>query len=191
MGLLSTLNLEHRSDKGACDHAYGGMTYLDIYEQYFAPIRHAVKSVLELGVYEGASLRLWRDYFTNAKIHGIDHSPDCKKHEGARVKVTIGPQDDPKTIDAAVAADGPFDLIIDDASHLHPMTIASWNLLWPHITPGGWYVIEDLGFCNAWSNNPRHVWEEWIAKIMADMDRPTGDIRRLDRWFYMALFQKL
>ncbi len=190
MGLLSELNLTHQCDKNDPSHTYRGMSYLDIYERHFAALRFQVKEVLELGVLYGNSLRLWRDYFPNAHITGLDCNPLCKSYEEPRISIVTGDQADPEVI-AAATQHGPFDLIIDDASHLHPLTIASWDLLWPHVIPGGWYAIEDLGFCNAWENNPRDVIENWFTRIFAEMDRPRSDIRRLDRWFYLALFQKI
>jgi predicted O-methyltransferase YrrM len=39
--------------------------------------------------------------------------------------------------------DEPLDLVIDDASHYYDFTVASFEALFPHVRPGGLYVIED------------------------------------------------
>ncbi len=124
MGLLSDLNRSHQCDKNDPSHTYHGTSYLDIYERYFAARRFEVKSVLELGVLYGNSLRLWRDYFPNAHIVGLDRNARCKIYEEPRISIVAGDQADPYVV-AEAAEHGPFDLIIDDASHLHPLTIAS------------------------------------------------------------------
>lgn len=39
---------------------------------------------------------------------------------------------------------GPFDVVIDDGSHRCAHVIASFEALFPHVTPDGIYAIEDL-----------------------------------------------
>jgi hypothetical protein len=50
--------------------------YLDIYEHHFAAYRTTPVKFLEIGVFKGGSLELWRNYFgMNATIFGIDIDP--------------------------------------------------------------------------------------------------------------------
>jgi len=61
------INKKYQSDKG------GKHPYLEkYYSNLFAPIRNNNLNFLEIGVYHGASLKLWRDYFPNANLHGVD-----------------------------------------------------------------------------------------------------------------------
>ena len=46
--------------------------FLDIYEKYFEPLREKKLNILEIGVDKGDSLRLWKEYFFNSKICGLD-----------------------------------------------------------------------------------------------------------------------
>ena len=46
--------------------------FLDIYEKYFEPLREKKLNILEIGVDKGDSLRLWKEYFFNSKIWGLD-----------------------------------------------------------------------------------------------------------------------
>jgi hypothetical protein len=104
--------------------------------------------VLELGVSSGASLLTWRDFLPNAIVVGIDIAePPVRVQGQSRIHVLCGAQDDPMILDRAAAlAGGPFDLIIDDASHIGYITKRSLGYLFPrHLSPGGCYVIEDFG----------------------------------------------
>ena len=122
--------------------------FLAEYERLFAAIRYDPLRILELGVNRGESLLVWRDYFSNAVIVGIDirDRPQAIAEE-PRIHFVKGSQDDPKTLDAAAAFSGrPFDIIIDDASHIGYLTKRSLYYLFPRwLKAGGYYVIEDIG----------------------------------------------
>jgi len=63
---LCKLAKKYNTDK------YYAHEYTQHYHNYFNPIKHKVYNLLEIGIWEGASLRMWRDYFPNAEIVGID-----------------------------------------------------------------------------------------------------------------------
>jgi hypothetical protein len=94
--------------------------------------------VCELGVENGESLRMFQGLFPCGDITGVDASPDSAWPEGTR-KV-LAWQDD-KALPGELG--GPFDLIVDDASHNGVLTRKSFGLLWPLVAPGGYYVVED------------------------------------------------
>jgi hypothetical protein len=122
-------------------------SYLAEYDRLFRPIRRLPLRLLELGVQRGISMLLWREYFLNAIIVGLDVSPKPENFpEEPRFHFVQGSQDDPATLDEAAArAGGPFDIIIDDASHLGFLTGRSFAYLFPsRLKPGGIYVIEDI-----------------------------------------------
>lgn len=132
MHTLDDIALSHHTDKSS-----GGHGYTRTYERLLGGMRYHPLRLLELGVWEGASLRTWRDYLPNATILAVDKHDRGVEVNG--VEIIITGQDDP-----AIAERGPFDIVIDDASHLSSLTIASFRNLWPQITRGGMYVIEDL-----------------------------------------------
>ena len=118
------------------------------YEKLFGAIRREPLRILELGVNRGESLLIWRDYFPNAVIIGVDiHDRPPLLANEPRIHFVQGSQDDPATLDAAAAIGGrPFDIVIDDASHIGYLTKRSLYYLFPRwLRPGGYYVIEDLG----------------------------------------------
>lgn len=138
-GLLDKIALQYGTDKNSLGHGY-----TKYYEFYFNSIRHDVKKVLELGVFRGASLKMWKDYFPNAIIHGIDINPKCFAYKDERIEITIGDINDPVMITSFIEKYGrDFDLIIDDASHINKEQIGAFTLLFQYLKNKGIYIIED------------------------------------------------
>ena len=128
--------------------------YFWVYQEVFGPRRKDPMRVLEIGVFQGSSLRMWKTYFTHAKtvIVGIDIRPDCIQHDSPRdrVHVRIGSQSDPDFLQRIVDEFGPFDLIIDDGSHQSSHMIASFNILFANgLKDSGIYFVEDT-HANYW-----------------------------------------
>jgi len=124
--------------------------YFDIYEREFAPFRDRPVSFLEIGVFKGGSIPMWKGYFENAaQLTFIDIDPSCAAHAETGTVVEIGSQADPDFLARIVEAYGPFDIILDDGSHVSAHQIASFNALWPHLNNQGLYVVEDT-HCSYW-----------------------------------------
>jgi len=137
---LGQLSKRHGSDKESLYHQYAKP-----YEQYLGSLRHKPIKLLELGIASGASIRMWKDYFSTATIYGVD----CDLSQSGlvsdrRVKVFELDQTDEAGLTAIADESGGFDVIVDDASHISSKTIASFKILWPLLKSGGLYVIEDL-----------------------------------------------
>jgi hypothetical protein len=121
-------------------------TYLINYEKYFKLMKNTGISLLELGVLRGESIRFWRDYFSNGHILGIDTNAVDFIDTTGRVKILKGSQCDIRFLEDAGSVCGPFDIIIDDASHIGEYTkVSFWYLFDNYLKPGGIYVIEDWG----------------------------------------------
>lgn len=104
--------------------------------------------LLELGVKNGGSLQLWRDYFPLGTIVGIDIDLRKDLCLGERIHVFEGSQDDCQFLSEVASKTAPegFDIIIDDASHIGELTRKSfWHLFYNHLKTGGIYAIEDWG----------------------------------------------
>ena len=119
--------------------------YLRHYRQLFAPFRYQNICIMEIGIYEGASLSLWQRYFDKASIVGVDINKDCARFAGDRVQVRIGDVEDPEFLHQ-LATDFQPTIIIDDGSHRADHQIATFERLLPALLPGGLYIIEDLHF---------------------------------------------
>lgn len=119
--------------------------YFDIYHRHFARFRNKPVKVLEIGVFKGGSLAMWRKYFgPQAKIFGVDIDPVCKDFEMDGIKVIIGDQEDRTFLRKLVAQVGALDIVIDDGGHTMKQQINSFEELYPKVKPGGVYLAEDL-----------------------------------------------
>lgn len=136
--------------------------YDEEYFRHFDSLRDKTLTLLEIGVggygnpkAGGESLRVWRDYFQNADVHGIDNAPKTLKL-GSRIQVWHGSQSDVEFLTNLNKDAGPFDIIIDDGSHRPDDIFVSFTTLFPLLKPGGIYVIEDLetSYRPAYGGNP-------------------------------------
>lgn len=127
--------------------------YPPIYESVLAPFRQHPIRMLEIGVFRGGSLQMWKQYLhPDSTIVGIDINPDCAKFDDPprNIHVRIGSQDDTKFLQTVVDEFGPFDIIIDDGSHLSSHMIGTFKYLFPNgLADSGVYVVEDL-YTNYW-----------------------------------------
>jgi len=117
--------------------------YLPVYEKYFNPIREKVKKVLELGILDGASLRMWEEYFPNAEIIGFDiKSSDVKGDRIHTFKGDVSERDDLYYLIEEYGGD--YDIIVDDCGHWQHQQQIAMGYLFRYIKPGGFFVMEDL-----------------------------------------------
>jgi hypothetical protein len=135
--------------------------YLNNYERHFGPLADRNIRLLELGIHKGGSLLMWRDYFANGQIVGLDLQRVDVKEPMGRVHTYQGDQRDLKLLNRIGAEHAPegFDIIIDDASHVAEYTkISFWHLFDSHLKGGGIYVIEDwrVGYWDAWPDGARY-----------------------------------
>ena len=125
--------------------AHKWISYLPFYDEVLAPYRGKPVKMLEIGVFKGGSLELWRKYFgLEATIFGIDIDPDCAAYADPPNQVRIGSQADPEFLRRVVAEMGTPDIILDDGSHVANHQLASFSTLFPLLKPGGLYLIEDM-----------------------------------------------
>lgn len=119
--------------------------YLDIYDATLGPWMGKPVSFLEIGVYKGGSLRLWRNFFApEARLTFIDIDPACQALKIPGTEIRIGDQADPAFLGKLAAERGPFDIIIDDGGHKMDQQITSFRTLWPALRDGGLYIVEDV-----------------------------------------------
>lgn len=118
--------------------------YFAVYEREFGRYLDRPISFLEIGVFRGGSIPMWKGYFAKgSKLTFIDIDPDCAAHQEDGTTVEIGNQTDPAFLAEVVKKHGPFDVILDDGSHINAHQSASFELLWPHLSDGGIYTVED------------------------------------------------
>lgn len=124
-------------------HKYSN--YFEIYDRYLERYRTRRPKILEIGVQHGGSLLMWNSYFGGqVDIVGMDILPECKKFENGNIRIYIGDQSDRAFLTKVVAEQGPFDVIIDDGSHVPRHQIASFEtLFYEGLAVDGVYICED------------------------------------------------
>ena len=155
-------NLFTLVEKYGTDKSLSGYTYT--YSNIFTSIKDKVTSVLEIGLgtlntsipssfagnvqhfehYKpGGSLRVWRDYFTNAKVYGIDIARDCMFKE-ERIETFLFDSSESEYTEYYLDKID-FDIIIDDGNHDPKYQIKTLRNLLPKLKENGYYIIEDIG----------------------------------------------
>jgi len=184
---LCELAIKHGTDKWPFHH------YTPHYHELFKNRRHEVKKVLEIGIGDdsmkntipdyvyGASLRMWREYFSNAEIFGLDNNPNVLVQDD-RIHSFLCDQGDALQLQGSVSVlGGGFDLIVDDGCHVPEVQALTARMLFPLLTPRGVYVIEDVWPypCEVgWSKEPfglRLSDIPYPAKIIQCGENPNSD----------------
>jgi len=142
------------SDKGFRKHLY-----TRIYDDLFSIRKDIVNNFLEIGLLchsdqeklgtssfvSAPSLQMWAEYFANANVYGFDIR-DFSKATGNWKAIVQGDQSQRDDLRKVADGSSSFDVIIDDALHASLHQQVSFSFLFPHLSPGGLYVIEDLHF---------------------------------------------
>jgi hypothetical protein len=149
---LDQLAIKHGTDKGTTDHSYTSR-----YEIYLEQYRDVEFNLLEIGVYNGSSIKMWKEYFPKANIVALDIDPKCKQYEEDRITIHVGDQTDVKFLNDVFNQYGHFEIILDDGGHSWKQQIISFETLFPLLTPGGMYLVEDLHT----SYKPQSVWDDY------------------------------
>jgi hypothetical protein len=119
--------------------------YFPIYDRHFARFRGQSAHILEIGVYSGGSLDMWREYFGDAAhIYGVDIEPACHVYEAPNTRIFIGDQGDKAFWKSFLEEVPSLDIVIDDGGHMPEQQIATLEALLPHMRPGGVYLCEDI-----------------------------------------------
>lgn len=139
---LTKLGKKYGTDKVDEHHTFMGECYTDLYHHHLKHFRHQEFNFLEIGVRDGKSIKMWAEYFPNAKIVGVDIDPTCKQYESDNIEIHIGSQEDQTFLNRLISKYQTFRVILDDGSHINSMTLKSFKILQPFASQ--FYIIEDL-----------------------------------------------
>src|SRR4249919_495948 len=97
-------------------------SYIEVYEEILAPYRKIAKNILEIGLMNGESLRMWDEYF-KGEVFGIDCNikpingqADLTKAINDGLYISIGDATNPADLERYYSG-LKFDVVIDDGSH--------------------------------------------------------------------------
>lgn len=134
---LETIGKKYGTDKCSMAH-----NYLNKYEFFLKNFRDKRVRVLELGVFRGASLSMWGEYFPKGEIYGVDVDQECLKYSRDNRKVIIGDLSEISVLDDLKKINP--HILVDDASHMWSHQIKALFVLFEAVVPGGVYILEDL-----------------------------------------------
>lgn len=136
---LITLVDNSRTDKNTSH------SYLPVYEKLFFPYREKAKHILEIGIAEGGSIKLWKDYFTQAHIHAVDiYDHSNLPRDLITDRITCHTRTDAYCQDFLNTIDVPLDIVIDDGPHTLQSQIDCIQYYLPKLAHHGLLIIEDI-----------------------------------------------
>jgi len=196
---LDAIGLKYGTDKASTGH-----NYLEFYETFFAPLRNTHLTLLEIGVLNGASVKTWEEYFQQAHIIGADVSNSAKKYESNRISIEVLDQSNIEELTKMAVKRGPFDIIIEDGSHMWEHQITSLRTLFPFLKQNGIYVVEDLHtnygtaqatFKGIARSSCIEFLKSWLDLHVADQEIPLSEVedaflRTYGRSVYSMMFYR-
>jgi Methyltransferase domain len=119
--------------------------YFEIYDHHFSRFRGKEIVMVEVGVFQGGSLQMWKNYFgPKAKIYGIDINPRVAELKEENIDIIIGSQSDRDFLRKLKNELPPIDILLDDGGHKMKQQIFTFQELFDKVKPDGVYVCEDL-----------------------------------------------
>ena len=156
------------------------LQYFPVYERYLSAYRNTSFKMMEIGVFKGGSLDMWRDYFgPNAVLYGIDIDPACASLVSQPNEVRIGSQDDPVFLSRVVGEMGGVDIVLDDGSHIAHHQRTSFDVLFPMLSDGGLYIIEDTHTSYWWKN-----WQGGFRRPGTAIEYAKSMIDEMHHWYH-------
>lgn len=161
MNKLTELGIKHNSDK-ATYHLF-----TDVYEPHFS--RFENPTILEMGVYNGGSIRMMDEYFGGyCNILGFDRGDQLMyTPQKNNINLLLGDQSIESDLFKCLEFHKEYDIIIDDASHFVDHQIFSFNVLFPYLKSGGIYIIEDLhtSLHDHYNPNKNITALDWLTRL--------------------------
>jgi len=132
--------------------------YTIFYEKYFSSYKYKKLRILELGSHEGKGIAAFYYFFQNALLVGANINPFQMKFHSKRIEeiyIDVSSKKILENFSNYINKD--FDIIIDDASHNLRDILITLPILFKKLSPGGYYVIEDINQFDVFKNlNPTH-----------------------------------
>jgi hypothetical protein len=125
-------------------------SYLGLYQNLLIAKKETAKNVLEIGIYDGGSIKLWSDFFTNATVYGLDIMHINNVWEGIKNKENIilhtssDAYNETFFIDNFLNKNIKCDFMLDDGPHSLESMKQFIKLYSQIMTDDGILIIEDV-----------------------------------------------
>jgi hypothetical protein len=177
--------------------------YFDVYRRHFQKFVGREVHVLEVGVYSGGSLEMWRDYFgSNCHVYGLDIREECRALQNKSTRIFIGDQADRQFWKRFRQEVPKLDILIDDGGHLPEQQIVTLEEMLPHLRPGGVFVCEDVhgefnrfgayvrGLAASLDTSSQKVGSGPGKELLSDAAPFQADIHSVHSYTYMTVIEK-
>lgn len=157
-------------------------TYFAVYDELFSRYRNKEITFVEIGILDGGSLFMWRDFFgSKARIIGIDLNPNTKKWEKHGFEIFVGSQSDKNFWEDFIKKVGQIDVVLDDGGHTYTQQIITTEMLLGCIKDGGMLVVEDThtSYMNGYGSK-RYSFIEYAKKFIDKINHRFGSFHSSD-----------
>lgn len=159
--------------------SYKLQKYFSVYNEMFEKYVGKKITFVEIGVLDGGSLEVWKNYFgNNARIIGVDLNPECKKFETDGIEIFIGDQADPFFWKNFYEKVGNVDVILDDGGHKNKDQIITTINSVHNINNGGLLVFEDTctSYWQKFGNPHTYSFINFSKKLIDDINYTYPDL---------------
>jgi hypothetical protein len=157
-------------------------SYFQVYEQVFDKYVGKEITFVEVGVLNGGSLFMWREYFgPRARIIGIDLNPAARQWESDGFEIFIGSQSDPVFWRDFYSKVGNVDVLLDDGGHTNRQQIITVHESFAHINDGGVILVEDVhaSYMREFGNPSRFSFINFAKHVIDSVNARSAGIRRV------------
>jgi len=171
---------------GRLETIFRGVRYLSMkHDSYFQVYEHLLErfvgqpiTFVEVGVLNGGSLFMWREYFgPQARIIGVEYNEGAVRWREHGFEIHIGDQGDPAFWKAFFAAVGPVDVLLDDGGHTNQQQIVTAASAFPNVRDGGLVIVEDThaSYLPEFGNPSEHSFMRWTQHVVDSVASRSGE----------------
>ena len=165
--------------------------YFGVYSEILEKFRNKPIIFVEVGVYNGGSLFMWRDFLgPKARIIGVEFNPLAKKLEEHGFEIFIGNQADPDFWTSFFKQIGPVDVVLDDGGHTNEQQIVTASICFNNINNGGIMIVEDThsSYMTRFGNPSRYSFIEWTKTIVDDINYRSSELNINSRFYKDVIY---
>jgi hypothetical protein len=157
--------------------------YFQVYEELLSKYRGKDITFVEVGVLNGGSLFMWREFFgPQVRIIGLDFNPLAKRWEEDGFEIHIGSQSNPEFWDTFYKSVGMIDVLLDDGGHTNEQQIVTTYHSIPFIKDDGILIVEDVhtSYLKDFGNPSRYSFINYAKLFVDDVNArfPGVDIKK-------------